>query len=256
MSDALLWKLLGECRDNREHIAQIVPYHNNEPFTDRRLADILAYICKEIAVPVELSTNASLASPARAAQVIRSMAGGTLRVSFFGATKKTYEHRMERLSWDKSCANIETLIELRNTHCPSLKIEIVMVAAFGLTHEEVERARQMWEPAAEVVVFGFLDRAGNVQSNMNTLPLLRRSTRIVGCDLNRPFERININAHGRAVLCSQDWKGEVVLGNLNAASIAETWNSTEYERIRAQISGKMKAPHDMLCRACKLAILE
>lgn len=256
MSDALLWRLLGECRQHRDSVSQMVPYHNNEPFADRRLPEIVAYIAAEIGAPIELSTNASLATPERAAAVIRHMHGGTLRISFFGARKQQYEERMRKLSWEKATANIEALIAARDSLCPTLKIEIVMIAAFGLTPQEVAHARTMWEPAAEVVVFGYLDRAGNMAGSTNPLPLLRRTTRVVGCDLNRPFERLNVNADGKAILCSQDWKGEAVLADLNTSTIAQAWMSPAYARVRAQITGAQPAPPDMICRSCKLAILE
>jgi hypothetical protein len=256
MPDELLWRLLGECKVNRQNVSQIVPYHNNEPFSDHRLADIVSFVSNEIGVPIELSTNASIAQGERAERVVRGIRTGTIRISFFGANKQSYEQRMVGLSWEKSCANIANIIELRNRFSPDVQIEIVMIAAYGLSHEEVLVAKKLWEPNASVVVLGYLDRAGNNLNHINVLPQLRFSTRLLGCDLNRPFERMNINAEGKAVLCSQDWRGEVVLADLNETTIQVAWTSPQYETVRSQITGSRPSPKEFLCRSCKLAILE
>lgn len=257
MADGLLWKILYECREHRDEISQMVPYHNNEPLTDKRMSEVLRFIGTEIGVPVELSTNATLiTSETKALELLRHLAGGTLRISFFGATPVSYEARMKRLSWQTARKNIERLLDVRARVCPSLNVEIIMIATAGLSPVEVAAAREMWEPmGAQVVVFGYLDRAGNMGTS-NVLPRVRKTSRMIGCDLNRPFERINIDARGRAILCSQDWRGEVVLGDVNTSSIANVWNSSEYANIRAQVSGKTMATADLLCRTCKIAMFE
>jgi len=257
MDDNLLWKILNDCKAHRDSISQIVPYHNNEPLTDTRIFDVLRFIRDAIQVPAELSTNISLlATDARAEELVSAIAGGTIRVSFFGANPESYEARMGGLKWEKSRANLYRLLDAKQKLGSTLRIELVMIAYAGLTNEEVAAVRAEWEPlGAEVVVFGLLDRAGNTRTK-NLLPIIRRTARIVGCDLNRPFERLNVNVSGNAVLCSQDWRSEVVLGNLNTSEISEVWNSERYQMVRQAIRGQLIAKSDFICRSCKIAIFE
>lgn len=49
----------------------------------------------------------------------------------------------------------------------------------------------------------------------------------------RPFNQMYINYQGEAIICSEDWLGQAVMGNVNEASLEEIWYGTEYERYRS-----------------------
>jgi len=253
MSDELLAAILDECATNRHRIAQLVPYHNNEPFLDVRMLDILRFIRTRIEVPVELSTNVSALTPSTIASLVTEALASTLRVSFFGATRETYEARM-KLPFDRATKNLRNLLEAsRNS---SVDVEVVMIASGDLTQTEVDLCRSMWEPlGAKVNIFGYLDRAGT-SSEINFLPFAARKRPVVGCDLNRPFERMCILSDGSTVICSQDWLRETNLGNVRDDGIAAVWNGNAYAALRATMRGTGAFASDFLCRRCKLAIFE
>lgn len=45
----------------------------------------------------------------------------------------------------------------------------------------------------------------------------------LSCD--RPFKRLHLNYKGQAILCNNDWKFDVIIGDLTADSLTTVWNS-------------------------------
>jgi MoaA/NifB/PqqE/SkfB family radical SAM enzyme len=256
MEDAVIARVLAECAEHRDEMEFVIPYFNNEPFADRRMLDILRTIARDVRVPVELSTNASILDEPRARAVLSEGLVHVLRISLFGTEQDTYERRMKNLRWRQTSENIRKLLELRSELGSSMSVELIMVGAPEVHRAEVALARSLWEPlGASVRIFGYLDRAGN-NDDRNLLPLSQRWGRLRGCELNRPFERMAIRYAGESVLCSQDWRGEVVLGDVRESSLAEIWSGAAYREARARISGQKDAPEGLLCRRCKLAFVE
>lgn len=256
MPDSLLEKLLLECKEHRDKMSLIIPYFNNEPFADSRMLDILRRIKNDIGVDVEISSNASLLTPEKSTPLISENLVKNLRISFFGSTELSYEQRMKNLNWKKTTANIHHLLQKHKQLNSTTLVEIIMVGTPDLTKDEVDKCKALWSNYnVDVKIFGYLDRANNNQYK-NLLPIHQSWGKIVGCELNRPFERMAITVDGIAVLCSQDWREEVQLGNVNNASLKEIWLSEKYTSIRKQISGVELASGDLLCRKCKLAYVE
>ena len=253
MSDKLLAAILDECAANKHQIAQIAPYLNNEPFLDKRMLDILRFIKAKIEVPVELSTNASALTSRTIDCLVGEHLVSTLRISFFGSTRQTYEARMQ-LPFDRVTRNIRNLLEAsRNS---PIVVEIIMITTADVTQGEVDLCRSTWEPlGAKVNLFGYLDRAG-AGTEVNFLPFASDKRPVIGCDLNRPFERMSIMSDGTTIICSQDWRRETNLGNVQIDGIGGVWNGAAYEALRKTMCGTGAFMSSFICRRCKLAIFD
>lgn len=252
MSDELIERLLAQFAEHASEIDLIVPYFNNEPFADKRMIEILRNV-RRIDIPIELSTNGSLLTEDRLRAIATERLVQVFRFSVFGATKDTYERRMRGLKWETIVATLERAITILD---PGTAIEIIMVAAPDLTADEFGLAKARWQAEnVSVKLFGYLDRAGNC-TDRNLLPLNQQIGRIIGCDLNRPFERMAVRYDGTCVLCSQDWRGQIVLGNASQSCIQDIWQGSSYSHVRDQISGKIWGEPQLLCRQCKLALVE
>ncbi len=85
------------------------------------------------------------------------------------------------------------------------------------------------------------NRAGNVPGSRRVsapLPL--------GCE--RPFQQMYINYRGEAVLCCNDWRAEVIMGDTAKASLAAIWRNEKYETYRRHLQRRSR---DLpLCSAC------
>lgn len=256
MTWPLIERIIGECGAHAEIVERIIPYLNNEPFADRRILEVLRLIRHTLDCHVELSTNLSLLRAEDAAAVASERLIDTLRISMFGASAATYETRMRPLSWVRFRENLRMLAAAFASSHKAPILELIMVGTSELGAAEVAQGRKIaTEHGAQLRIFGYLDRAGNGHAQ-NTLPLAIRSAPLIGCDLNRPFERLALRWNGDAVLCSQDWASDVVLGNITNSSMDAVWRGQRAREVREFVSGRRDAPRDFLCRSCKLAMVE
>jgi radical SAM protein with 4Fe4S-binding SPASM domain len=57
-----------------------------------------------------------------------------------------------------------------------------------------------------------------------------------------------VNYRGEAVLCCNDWRAEVVMGDTAQATLAEIWMNDKYQRYRHNLQQKNRAMP--LCDTC------
>ncbi len=70
-----------------------------------------------------------------------------------------------------------------------------------------------------------------------------------GCE--RPFRQMYINHRGEAVLCCNDWRFEVVMGDTAEAFLDEIWNNGKYRTYREHLQRDDR--HLPLCASCDYA---
>ena len=96
----------------------------------------------------------------------------------------------------------------------------------------------IYERAADAVL---TNRAGN-------LPDRPVPARPLALPCERPFRQVYVAYDGSLLLCCQDWRREVIMGNLVETPLIEIWRSSEYERIRGSL---LKPDRGMkLCERC------
>ena len=257
MASKLLWKILEDCAENREQLEWIMPYYNAEPFIDKRMIDVLRFIKINVGTSVELSSNGSLLSADIAERLLVEDLLHIIRFSVFGASELEYETNMAPLSWNVSQKRIKEFLTLHQALGSTSRVEIILVGTDTLSRDTVSQARALWEPlGAKVRIFGYLDRAGNNRGDGDLMPKHQSRARLVGCDLNRPFERMCILRTGRCTICSQDWRGLTDLGDTNVSSLREIWEGETYKLLRAKVCGEALAEPQFICRRCKLAMVE
>jgi hypothetical protein len=112
-------------------------------------------------------------------------------------------------------------------------------------HMKILHCRDMtdWEMrfATKQATLGLTNRSGNV-------PGSRHITAPLGLRCPRPFQQMYINYRGEAVLCCNDWRFEVVMGDTATSTLAEIWHNTKYQTYRQHLQR-----HDRtlpLCATC------
>ncbi len=85
------------------------------------------------------------------------------------------------------------------------------------------------------------NRAGNVP-DARRLP----EPLVLGCE--RPFRQMYINYRGEAVLCCNDWRFEIVMGDTAESSLAEIWTNVKYETYREHLRRQSRVLP--LCAVC------
>jgi MoaA/NifB/PqqE/SkfB family radical SAM enzyme len=85
------------------------------------------------------------------------------------------------------------------------------------------------------------NRSGNVpEARQLTAPLP------LGCE--RPFQQMYVNYQGQAVLCCNDWRFEVIMGDTATSTLGEIWHNDRYDAYRCQLQRKNRAMP--LCATC------
>lgn len=247
MPNKLFLKILKEIGDKE---LLLIPYLNAEPFLDPFFFERLEQIkqnCKN--VRLEISTNASLLTPERI-ELLSHFYIDNLRLSVFGFTPETHTKMMPGLNWEKVKLNLDNLVNCKQLRKNTGAIDLVMIYFPALTEGDITLAKAYCRKnGLQLNLWGFLDRAGNVQNYSNNVYKEKNS----GCSQDRPIERLHISFGGKVILCCQDWKKEYILGNLNLSSINEIWNSEEYHRIRESIYA-VELPSPEICRRCILSV--
>lgn len=105
---------------------------------------------------------------------------------------------------------------------------------------KVVRLRDFHDPTKATRTWGGLVEIANPAATCEAFPLR------LGC--SRPFKRLHVNYLGQAILCNNDWKFEVVCGDLKTQSLGEVWGSETLVRCRERLE---RRDRDMpLCCKC------
>lgn len=249
ISDKNVDLLIKELEEHKEDIERVVPYLNNEPFLDKRCVSILRRLKKNHFI--ELSTNASLLNKQVAKTIVNEKLVDDFRISFFGGTKESYSKLMPGLKFEKVTENIRYFLSINSG---SINTQITMILLPWLEIERsIDEVKKLF-PDTNIVTFGYLDRAGNNKIFRNNLCMDESNKiKLCGCNLERPFERMCIMSNGNVILCSQDWKNEIIQGNVFETSISEVWNNNRAINIKKMVRGETESSDNFLCKRCKLA---
>lgn len=91
-------------------------------------------------------------------------------------------------------------------------------------------------------IFRLVNRAGNIQAFMPALeePVERMCV--------KPFRLLNINWRGDALVCCQDYHGEVSYGNVKESTLVNLWNHPVMNTYRQHLLNKDRSLP--MCRSC------
>jgi len=105
------------------------------------------------------------------------------------------------------------------------------------------RDMAFWEPR-------FLSKQAtpDLQNRSGNVPGSRRLTEPLALGCPRPFEQMYLNYRGVAVLCCNDWRFEVTMGDTATSTLAEIWHNARYQAYRHHLQQNSRAMP--LCDTC------
>jgi len=105
------------------------------------------------------------------------------------------------------------------------------------------RDMSFWEPR-------FLAKIAtpDLQNRSRNIPGARQVAAPLPLGCPRPSQQMYVNYRGAAVLCCNDWRFEVVMGDTAQATLAEIWMNDKYQRYRHNLQQKNRAMS--LCDTC------
>ena len=215
---------------------RISPYLMNESLLDRRLPDLIAYTraqCPESWIAI--NTNGDALSE----DLLCRLFDAGLNSLDINAYDSTAQHEAHL-----------TLV----TRVVARRADILCRVGYSnpfFQGENIPRSTRLincrdlafWEPRylAKLATPDMQNRSGNMPgASRPEAPLA------LGCP--RPFVQMYVNYLGQAVLCCNDWRFEVVMGDTAESSLAEIWMNDKYQTYRHNLQQKNRAMP--LCSTC------
>ncbi len=215
---------------------RISPYLMNESLLDKRLSELIAYARQQCPESwIAINTNGDALSEPLAARLFEAGLN-CLNVNAYDDVSQYAAH----MALAERVAARHPEIELTSGYLnPNFN-------ATGLPrHAKLLHCTDMsdWESRfnEKLEVAHLTNRAGNVPGALNLAEPLA-----LGCE--RPFQQMYVNHRGEAVLCCNDWRFEVVMGDTAETSLLEIWNNDKYRTYREHLQRQDR--HLPLCASC------
>lgn len=200
---------------------RLSPYCMNEPLLDRRLPELVARARMRLPrVRMLLQTNGDALKPELAARLVDAGIN-RLIVNVYDPERLPVLRAMAREVGRMDRGIVHTGYLGRGRLSPTSRQ--IQVRDCTIYDED-----------------NLTNRAGNVNGTTVSEPLR------LGCD--RPSSQLYVRHNGDVVLCSCDWKGEVVFGNLLTQTLHEVWNGPVAKRYRERLARKDR--NMTLCAGC------
>lgn len=250
MSQELFDRIIVQLACSGEPIEAVFLNGYNEPTLDRRLADLVRTI-REQGLRSALLTNATGLVPRVADELVA--VGGvsylSVNLSSLDAERYRAERRVDHLA--RVLENLDYARELAIAE----EMNIAVLGDGGPRHrQDVEEIAQRFQGSRfQIRMFKTNDRAGHPGLRVDGATVYEG--RLAGCEQmgSRPIQHLHVDAWGRCVLCCQDYRGEVVLGDLGRQGLEEVLGGPEFARARRLVYGLDEAPSGFLCRSCAFA---
>jgi radical SAM protein with 4Fe4S-binding SPASM domain len=237
MDDALYSKIVAECAQAPE-LHDFIPMAKNEPLLDPKLEARIAEF-KAAAAPhqmVELVTNGSALTPARAQRLIASGVD-LITISVNAATGATYQRVMQGLSWSRL---VQHLAALARTDTRQVNIFLRFVKQRDNLAEYTAFVRQARQLGFNLMAYEINNRAGAVEGYDRLAVvksyLVHRLRKLIGRRLFKgcpyAFSVMHILQNGDVPFCANDWHNRAILGNVQHQSIRTIYNSPRMQALR------------------------
>jgi len=223
------------------YVGKLVLHFLGEPLLHPELPEMIAY-ARSRGINVHLSTNGTALSESTSARLIESRLG-SIRISFDGATKETYEMIRRGARYELTLQNIVRLLDLRKemkSRTPVVDLQIIdmcentnEIGHFGTMFRELG--------VDTVTVRRFDSWAGAIRLDSNG--------RVKRTPCSQPWRVMVVYWNGEVSACCRDYDGRYVIGNVTQEHLLKIWNGIPIRRLRrAMMEGHIQ---DLdLCKKC------
>lgn len=209
----------------------VVPFFRGESLTHPQWDTLLAELHAFDLGPIQMATNASLLTEARALRLLE-IGVDTLSFSMDTLNPDTYR-RLRGSDYAQSLGNVLRFLELRTAHtgtggCATVQVSAVKTAENA---EEMEAFVDFWRGKADRIrIYPEHSANGRLGSLSSTA-----EAHIPRTPCHKVFEEMVIYWNGDVALCNHDWTRRVTgphMGSVCHEAIATIWMSPPYEAVR------------------------
>jgi len=234
----------------RDTIEGVFMFNYNEPTMDKRFVEQVSMI-KKYGLPPVVNTNASGLTPAIVDKVVGM--GGLRYLSINLSTLDRTRYQRDR-GKDHLDVVMRNLNYMKNRPIAQQMVIVVLGAEHHEHHRDFQAISDFFSGSNfQVQQAPIMDRAGRLPVGLKPFQL---NTKLRGCEQmgSRPLQHLHITAHGKGVLCCQDYNETYIVGDLTKQAVAEVLAGPELARMRRWVYGVEKAPEDFICRRCVFAL--
>ena len=240
-------------------LRKVVLMLQNEPLLDKDFFKVVRYL-KSVRPQTEIftATNGSLLNESVVKEIVECGLDEIV-ISLDAFSKNTYERLHPGFSFEKIMKGINLISTVKPDH---LLVTLGFVSTSNNQDELDDLIRFTQEKGLGVRLVHVLNRANNVHNyDRFSLPKLKwrhLKLRLIykffyqACDL--PFSSMAVLFNGDVILCCQDWRRQVVIGNVKTSSLSDIWNGKAFDELRRKIVEK-RYNEIQSCAKCTIAEL-
>jgi hypothetical protein len=206
MPDKLWKKIIDESRGMG---ITYRPFLLNEPFTDKRMPEICAYIKEDKTAKIEFNTNAGLLIPQLSDELIK-IGIDYMRFSIDGFYKETYEKRRKGLNYEETISNVEYF-------CKQAKDKNILTEARMIAFPDSEEEQAL-----------FIKKWKNITQKTTITSLYRYPWDGQESSIDKPCLKIQdemfFYVDGTSTLCCWDTDARAIIGDIKTQSVLDIWN--------------------------------
>jgi len=229
MKMPLFKKIIDECA-TKWQLQEVHLHGFGEALLEQSIPEKVAYAKKKGIKNTYIVTTGSELSEDMSKRLI--LAGlDKVKISFYGATKKTYEDIHVRLKYDSVVANIKRLFEIRKEtgrKNPKIVLQFLPQAS---NVDEKNIFLSLWKNYINTRIGDRFEIADLHNYGGGREYIDVHNTKITKkCGL--PFTTMQIYWDGTVVSCCFDYNGNFVLDNVKEKTLQTAWNNKIFQRLR------------------------
>lgn len=235
----LFKKIADDCL--REGVKNFNLNFYNEPFLDPFIFERIKHL-KSKGAKVKLFSNGSALNKEKAEELLK-IGLDEINFSMDSHIKEVYEKIRKGLDFDTVVSNISYLMERRKRlGLAKPRIKVVFVGQKG-NKMEIKEYKKFWKNRVDKIIISFDDNRNYTSEFFNK----HKKKKPFPC--NKLWAEMNIVSSGNVALCCVDYDAREILGDFNAQSLKEIWNSEKFKEIRERHLD-YKANEVSVCAAC------
>ena len=227
MDLALYEKLIKEIARFSNKVDRVHLHNYGEPLLDRELLRRIK-LAKDYGIKhAYFVTNGSLLTPEMSRQIIEAGLD-EFKVSFYGTDKDTYNRTMVGLSFEQTLQNLKDFFKIRDELGKDNPKIIIQYLPSESNESKIAEFYSLMRPLIResigdsLLLFSLHNFGGGMSYSIGNI--------VYTC--NFPWRTMVILHDGRVVMCSLDYNGVQVVGDVNKSTIHEIWNDERYQRAR------------------------
>lgn len=257
ISDELFDKIAAEMGNHSDWIEVVMIQRAGEPLMDKKIALRIRRLKEEGIKRVNISTNASLLTEARARELF-SAGLDEIMLSIDTVDKKNYEKIRVGLKYDTVVNNIKNFFRLREELKPDMIVRVRGVSFYDMKKSEQRKELARWEgfwntlkkPQDRI----YMKRAHNWGNQKKWEGYIAENDLVYHpCVLL--WSTMHITTTGKVALCPCDVDGTFNMGDIVEHSIEKIWRNEKWARVR-DLHASGNRNQIKFCRGCRMFDLD